>query len=343
MILTPLIKTIPANEREVKQIQKELNLSNNIFTKSQYLQQLMTYYHSKNDGSNYMFYDKLFLDLEGVQLYQLKFARNYLISQLAKRKQQDIENFETRLRTWSVLISLIFITIIGIVLYYCNENQVIKKKNKLIPDKTEMKILEKLHNFETSEKYLDTSISISSLAKDLDTNVKYLSAVLNNQKQKSFNMYINELRIRHIAERLKNDRRYRTYKISYLATICGFISQSSFSSFFKSIVGMTASAYINKLNDAQTTHYLAWARSFFNDVQGNIGFVKGKIFHYWHGHLADRQYSKRYEDLSQFDFDPSVDVSIDNQGCFTWSSDKSALHDFVRNYWNLRKEDGPTT
>lgn len=96
------------------------------------------------------------------------------------------------------------------------------------------------------------------------------------------------------------------------------------------------------LNSAQTNHYLNWARPFFNDVKGSVGFLEGTIFHHWHGNLADRRYNERYEGLSQFDFDPYADVKIDNNGCFVWSSDKPTLHAFVKDYWTQRSE-GPTS
>jgi hypothetical protein len=98
---------------------------------------------------------------------------------------------------------------------------------------------------------------------------------------------------------------------------------------------------ISKFNGLQALHYLRWARPFFNDAQGRVGFLSGDLFHYWHGDLANRQYGERYEALSKFDFDPFVDVRIDHQGCLAWSSEKTELHEFVKNYWNLRQEDGP--
>ena len=100
---------------------------------------------------------------------------------------------------------------------------------------------------------------------------------------------------------------------------------------------------INKMNDTQKEHYLPWARSFFDDVQGSVSFLKGDLLHYWHGNLADRRYDERHEGLSQFGFNPDVDIKIDSEGCFVWSSDKPSLHEYVRNYWSLRQEDGPAS
>jgi hypothetical protein len=94
------------------------------------------------------------------------------------------------------------------------------------------------------------------------------------------------------------------------------------------------------LTPTQTNHYLNWARPFFDAVQGNTGYLKDDLFHYWHGAFADRQYVERQKTLLQFDFDPYLDVAIDDYGCFKWSSDKPELHAYLREYFVTRNEDG---
>ncbi len=120
-------------------------------------------------------------------------------------------------------------------------------KGIVIPDKTEEEILEKLLKFEKSELFLDPQIRLATIAKQLDTNTRYLSSIINASKAKSFNAYINSLRIRYILDKLSSEPRYRTYKISYLAEASGFTSQSSFNTAFKEFTGYTPSAYIKNL------------------------------------------------------------------------------------------------
>lgn len=93
-------------------------------------------------------------------------------------------------------------------------------------------------------------------------------------------------------------------------------------------------------NDRQRQHYLAWGEPFLAEVGGKLGYVDGRIFHLWHGDASDRRYSQRHRELGQFDFDPSKDISIDANGCWQWSSNKPAMHRFVRDYFLARKEDG---
>lgn len=120
-------------------------------------------------------------------------------------------------------------------------------KSIVIPDKTEEEILAKLLKFEKSELFLDPQIRLATIAKKLDTNTRYLSSIINASKAKSFNAYINSLRIRFILDKLNSEPRYRTYKISYLAEASGFTSQSSFNTAFKEFTGYTPSAYIKNL------------------------------------------------------------------------------------------------
>lgn len=126
------------------------------------------------------------------------------------------------------------------------------EKNKLIPIKTEKEILKRLEAFEHSTLFLDKQLRLATLAKHLETNTRYLSLILNEKKNKSFNNYINYLRINYIIDKLNNDAIYLNYKISYLAEESGFASQSSFSTSFKEVAGMSPSAYIKNISDKGT-------------------------------------------------------------------------------------------
>ena len=87
-------------------------------------------------------------------------------------------------------------------------------------------------------------------------------------------------------------------------------------------------------------HYLAWASPFHEAVQSNVAFVEGKLFHLWHGEPINRRYRERNDALSRFKFDPSADIALGQGDVWTWNSDKTAMHEFVRDYFAGRKEDG---
>ena len=95
-----------------------------------------------------------------------------------------------------------------------------------------------------------------------------------------------------------------------------------------------------KMNPRRTQHYVAWARPYFNRIQGRVGHISGRVFHLWHGDPSDRRLEERHELFSQFDFDPYTDIALDPNGCWRWNSEKPEMQEFVRHYFESRKEDG---
>ncbi len=120
-----------------------------------------------------------------------------------------------------------------------------------VPKEAEDHLLAKLNAFENSLDFTNKDISLSRLALQFGTNTKYLSEIVNTQKQKNFNGYINELRINYIIEKLENDPQYLQYKISYLAEDSGFSSHSVFATVFKSVTGISPTTFITILRDKQ--------------------------------------------------------------------------------------------
>ncbi len=94
------------------------------------------------------------------------------------------------------------------------------------------------------------------------------------------------------------------------------------------------------MNDRRKEHYLAWAQPYFATVRGRVGHIPGRLFHLWHGDLKDRQYEGRHRGFESFDFDPFADITLDENSCWRWSSDKKEMHEFVRSYFESRNEDG---
>ncbi len=127
------------------------------------------------------------------------------------------------------------------------------EKSPIVPEETEQIILQKLNKFEAGTKFTNPDMSIALLASQFDTNTKYLSEVINRQKGKNFNSYINELRINYIIEKLKTESVYFNYKISYLAEECGFSSHSSFATVFKSVTGISPTKFMEFLQKRQET------------------------------------------------------------------------------------------
>jgi hypothetical protein len=82
-----------------------------------------------------------------------------------------------------------------------------------------------------------------------------------------------------------------------------------------------------------------WAKPFFSDVQGNVGFVPTSIAQLGHGRIENRRYVERLEILSRHDFDPRLDIASGALGIWQWSSLKPRLHAEVSAYFQQRNED----
>lgn len=121
------------------------------------------------------------------------------------------------------------------------------KSSNAISDETQKSLLIKLKKFENSERYLKKDISLAWLSNQLNTNTKYLSEIINNDRNKNFSNYINGLRIDYITRKLYEYPVYRDYKISYLAEECGYASSQVFVIAFKKETGVTPSYFIAKL------------------------------------------------------------------------------------------------
>ena len=123
-----------------------------------------------------------------------------------------------------------------------------KEKTVQISDSTVNALLKKLEKFEKSNLYLKSNIGLNYLSNFLDANHRYVSEIIKVHKGKTFSNYINDLRIDYITNVLYEDPKYRKYKISYLAEICGFSSREVFATAFKKRNNISPSYVIDILN-----------------------------------------------------------------------------------------------
>lgn len=108
-------------------------------------------------------------------------------------------------------------------------------------------ILNKVKVFMESEKaYLDTQLSLESLAAQLGLSKHDLSQVINEQLEVNFFTLVNQYRIDEFKRLLKNEK-FAHFTMLGIALESGFNSKSSFNSVFKKLEGITPGAYKNSL------------------------------------------------------------------------------------------------
>ena len=110
-------------------------------------------------------------------------------------------------------------------------------------------ILNQLEAFEQEYKFLDNQVSQKLLSENLGTNSTYLSRIINVYKGKSFNHYINDLRIDYIIEFMKNDAKYLNIDVKELATMAGFTNAISFSDNFQRKFQIKPSYFIKMMKE----------------------------------------------------------------------------------------------
>ena len=109
-------------------------------------------------------------------------------------------------------------------------------------------ILSGLEKFERKCGYLDSGISVHSLAKKIKTNANYLSKVINYHKDLSFTHYINQLRVAYAVNELKTNAVYGKFTIEAIANEFGFNTRGAFSRAFYKYTGTKPSYFIKELH-----------------------------------------------------------------------------------------------
>ncbi|MEE6125968.1 helix-turn-helix domain-containing protein [Chryseobacterium arthrosphaerae] len=243
-------------------------------------------YLALNNDKKYYDYNNLYTDQKAKLDANKKEGIQYVVKLLETYHSKNIEfERQNKLKQLRLISLVMLILIVGIVAYFFNESArgkdmkkqldffkklkvkeepvtviIEKPKGETVqesknPEKDpskiskekEEEILQKLKDWEKSDRYLNKNMSLAILSVQTGINTKYLSEVINNNKGKNFNGYINELRINHIARLLKTDPAYLNYKVSYLAEYSGFSSHGAFTNVFKSVTGMSPYTYIQEI------------------------------------------------------------------------------------------------
>lgn len=92
------------------------------------------------------------------------------------------------------------------------------------------------------KKYKNPNYSAKDLAKELKTNTRYLSAVINSRFGMNYSCLLNEQRIKE-AKHLLVDKRYSDKNIEDISLMVGFANRQSFYTAFYKNVGERPNAY----------------------------------------------------------------------------------------------------
>lgn len=104
-------------------------------------------------------------------------------------------------------------------------------------------LYEKILNIIVIEKrYRNKDFSAKELAKELNTNTRYISAVINSRFNTNFSCLINEYRIKEALHRM-TDKRFVDMTIEEIGSAVGFANRQSFYASFYRMMGETPNGY----------------------------------------------------------------------------------------------------
>lgn len=90
--------------------------------------------------------------------------------------------------------------------------------------------------------FKDGDLTLAALARKLNTNTSYLSRVINDYYGQNFSSFINRYRV-NAAQKILVNPVYNHWTIEGIAKEVGFKSKSSFNIAFRTVTGLTPSAY----------------------------------------------------------------------------------------------------
>jgi YesN/AraC family two-component response regulator len=95
------------------------------------------------------------------------------------------------------------------------------------------------------KKYKDPDYSAKDLAKELKTNTRYLSAVVNSRFGMNYSCLLNEYRVKDVLH-LLTDKRYADKNVEEISAMVGFANRQSFYAAFYKNIGETPNGYRKK-------------------------------------------------------------------------------------------------
>lgn len=100
------------------------------------------------------------------------------------------------------------------------------------------------------KKYRDSNFTAKDLAKELKTNTRYLSAVINSRFGKNYSSLLNEYRVKDALHMLL-DKRFVDKNIEEISAMVGFANRQSFYAAFMKHTGETPHSYRRRNLNAQ--------------------------------------------------------------------------------------------
>lgn len=262
----------------------EFKKVDSIYNKHQFLlpeasdsyRSLIRYYKNRQNEKEQLYYTDQLLEVnEGIRrdfsYLAEKIYEDFEIAGLVKEKHQ----LEKSITLQKMTILLVFILSSGLILFlirrYRKREQNLKQKyaelilrlniaqkpEEVLPqpqapsrNKNELpgdlvrRLKIKIQYFEDHHQFLEAGLTVVKLADRFKTNPNYLSAFIHDYKGAHFSIYLMNLRISYITNKLNSDPNYLKFTVKALSQMCGIASRNNFATHFKSVNGIGVSDFI---------------------------------------------------------------------------------------------------
>ncbi|WP_172830886.1 AraC family transcriptional regulator [Polaribacter sp. KT 15] len=241
---------------------------------------LSNHYKNKQDLKNQLKYINKYLKVDSILNIRSKnlsktFTEEYDRPKLIAEKQKIISELNNEVSFYKksrIYIAIVLILSFILFLYQFRkrkkqeqkfDNLTIKLKNKKVvensvnsntntqktlPENIITELLAKLDSFQQQpENFTNNKLTLSILAKELETNSNYLSKVINQKKGCNFSTYLRKLRIDYALDLLEKDTTIRKFSIDAIAKEVGFKNAETFSKAFFKETELNPSFYIKQL------------------------------------------------------------------------------------------------
>ncbi|PHR69743.1 MAG: hypothetical protein COA67_10105 [Lutibacter sp.] len=171
-------------------------------------------------------------------------------------KNRELSFSKSKISRNYLIFGSIFLLLISFVIYhYLNSKNKKKDTSKKAPGKKIVisnseieKIVTAIDQLKAKQLFLKSNITRNSFCSDNSIkSERYLSHYINEKYNKSFSVFINDLRIEYAYNRIQNDSKFRNYKIEEIAKECGFGSKKSFERVFLATYNETPYKLISSL------------------------------------------------------------------------------------------------
>jgi len=164
------------------------------------------------------------------------------------------------IKNYVALISS-FLVLIGLLAYFylrsknsaepiSFEEEKLPSKKITISDKEMTKLTDSVNLFISENKFLTANITRKSFCKVNDIkSERYLSQYINDKYNKSFSVFLSDLRVEYAYKRIQTDEIFRNYRIEEIAKTSGFGSKKSFERVFSTKYGISPFKFISSLTD----------------------------------------------------------------------------------------------